>query len=107
MKYRIKKDDKVRVVAGKDKGKIGKVLKLLKDKSRIVVEGINKVKRHSKPTMKNNQGGIIEKEAPIDISNVMVVCNSCLKPARVKIDKLEDGTRVRKCHKCNESIETK
>ncbi len=108
MNYKVKVNDKVKVITGKDKGKIGKVLRLLKDKKKIVVEGINMIKRHSKPTSaKNSQGGIIEKEAPFDISNVMLVCNSCVKPTRVKMHILEDGKRVRKCQKCNEFIDTK
>ena len=101
---KIKINDKVRVVAGKDKEKIGKVLRLLKDKKRVVVEGVNMIKRHSKPSAKNSQGGIIEREAALNISNVMLVCNACIKPTRVKIHKLEDGKKVRKCQKCGEII---
>ena len=89
----IKKDDKVKVIAGKDKGKIGKVLKVNRKKSRILVEKINIVKRHSKPTAQNKQGGILEKEMPIQWSNVMVMCNKCVTPARIQMQRLEDGKK--------------
>ena len=90
----IKKDDKVKVIVGKDQGKIGKVLKVDRKKNRILVEKINMVKRHSKPTNQNRQGGIIEKEMPIQWSNVMVMCGKCVSPARVKMQRLEDGKKV-------------
>ena len=102
----IKKDDKVKVIAGKDKGKIGKVLKVNRKKSRILAEKINIVKRHSKPTQQNRQGGIIEKEMPIQWSNVMVMCNKCVTPARVRMQQLEDGKKVRVCVKCGETLDT-
>jgi large subunit ribosomal protein L24 len=102
----IKKDDKVKVIAGKDKGKIGKVLKVNRKKSRILAEKINIVKRHSKPTQQNRQGGIVEKEMPIQWSNVMVMCNKCVTPARVRMQQLEDGKKVRVCVKCGEALDT-
>ena len=102
----IKKDDKVKVLAGKDKGKIGKVLKVDRKKGGILVEKINIVKRHSKPTQQNRQGGIVEKEMPIQWSNVMVMCGKCVKPARVKIQRLEDGKKIRACVKCGEALDT-
>jgi len=105
VKSHIKKDDKVKVVAGKDKGKIGKVLKIINKKNRVLVENINIVKCHVKPNAQNRQGGIVEKEAPIHLSNVMVMCNSCIKPVRIKMQTLEDGKKVRVCKKCNESID--
>ncbi len=86
----IKKDDKVKVVTGKDKGKIGKVLKVMKKKNRILVENINMVKRHSRPSAKNKQGGIVEGEAAIHWSNVMVMCNKCITPVRMRTQRLED-----------------
>ena len=104
-KSRIKKDDKVKVVAGKDNGKIGKVLRVIKKKNRLVVENIGIVKSHEKPSMKNPQGGIIDMEAPIDCSNVMLMCNHCMSPVRIKMKTLEDGTKVRVCTKCNETID--
>ena len=101
----IKKEDKVKVIAGKDKGKIGKVLNVNRKKSRVLVEKINIVKRHSKPTATNKQGGIVEKEMPIQWSNVMVMCNKCVTPARVKMQRLEDGKKVRVCAKCGEALD--
>ena len=105
IKCLIKKDDKVKVIAGKDRGKIGKVLKVNRKKSRVLVEKINVVKRHSKPSSQNKQGGIIEKEMPIQWSNVMVMCNKCVTPARVKMQRLEDGEKIRVCAKCGEALD--
>lgn len=101
----IKKDDKVKVLAGKDKGKIGKILNVNRKKSRVLVEKINMVKRHSKPSAQTKQGGIIEKEMPIQWSNVMVMCNKCVTPARVKMQRLEDGKKIRICVKCGEALD--
>ena len=101
----IKKDDKVKVVTGKDKGKIGKVLKVMKKKNRILVENINMVKRHSRPSAKNKQGGIVEGEAAIHWSNVMLMCNKCITPVRMRTQRLEDGKKIRVCRKCNEAID--
>ena len=101
----IKKDDKVKVLAGKDKGKIGKILNVNRKKSRVLVEEINMVKRHSKPSAQSKQGGIIEKEMPIQWSNVMVMCNKCVTPARVKMQRLEDGKKIRICVKCGEALD--
>ena len=105
-KIRIRKDDKVKVIAGKDKGKIGKVLKVNRKTNRLLVEKINIVKRHSKPTQQNRQGGIVEKEMPIQWSNVMVMCGKCVRPVRIKMQRLEDGNKVRVCVKCNEALDT-
>ena len=105
-RYRIKKDDKVKVIAGKDKGKMGKVLKILHKKNRVLVENVNMVKRHSKPSSANRQGGIIDNESAIDISNVALMCSKCLQPGRVKMKLLEDGKKARVCLKCNEMIDT-
>lgn len=101
----IKKDDKVKVITGKDKGKIGKVLKVMKKKNRILIENINMVKRHSRPSAKNKQGGIVEGEAAIHWSNVMVMCNKCITPVRMTTQRLEDGKKIRVCRKCNEAID--
>ncbi|MCG8552334.1 MAG: 50S ribosomal protein L24 [Desulfobacterales bacterium] len=106
MKIRIKKDDKVKVLTGKDKGKIGKVLKVVKKTNRIVVENINMVKVHQRPTQENPQGGIVEKAMPMDVSNLMLMCNSCVKPTRIGIKQLDDGNRVRVCKKCNQHIDS-
>jgi len=106
MNCKIRKDDKVMILAGKDKGKIGKVLKILRKKDRILVEGANKVSRHTKANPYANQpGGIVEKEAPIHVSSVAVVCNACAKATRVGYRVNEDGKKVRFCKKCNETIQ--
>ena len=104
-KYHIKKNDKVMVVAGKEKGKTGKVLRVLPKKDRAVVEKVNFIKRHMRPGAHSRQGGIVEKENPINISNLMVVCGKCTDPTRVGRRVLEDGSRVRYCKKCDEIIE--
>ncbi|MBT8357697.1 MAG: 50S ribosomal protein L24 [Desulfobacterales bacterium] len=101
----IKKDDKVKVITGKDKGKIGKVLRVIEKKNRLLVENINMVKRHSRPSAKNKQGGIIEGEAAIHWSNVMLMCNKCITPVRIKTQHLEDGKKIRVCGKCSEAID--
>ncbi len=104
--FRIHKDDKVVVVAGKDAGKIGKVVKILRKSDRIVVEKVNMVKRHVRPNPYRQQpGGIIEKEMPLHISNVMVMCDSCAKAAKIGYRYTEDGKKVRFCKKCNEIID--
>lgn len=102
---RIKKDDRVKVVAGKEKGKIGKVLKVLHDKERLIVENVNFVKCHTRPGGKTPRGGIIEKEASIQWSNLMLMCDKCINPIKVKMQRLEDGRKVRVCRKCGEIID--
>jgi large subunit ribosomal protein L24 len=104
-KCQLKKDDKVKVLAGKDKGKVGKVLKVLRKNERVLVENINNVKRHTRPNAQNRQGGIIETEAPIHWSNVQLMCNKCIAPVRIKMQRLDDGKKVRVCRKCNEVID--
>ena len=104
-KCRIKKDDKVKVITGKDKGKIGKVLKVIRKKNRVLVENVNMVKRHAKPSAQNRQGGIIEGEAAIHWSNLMLMCSKCMAPTRIKIQLLDDGKKVRACSKCDEIID--
>ncbi len=93
------------MIAGKDRGKIGKVLKVVRKKDRVLVENINVVKRHSKPTAKQRQGGIVEMESPVHWSNLMLMCNKCLKPGRIKTKRLDDGNKVRICSKCGEQID--
>jgi large subunit ribosomal protein L24 len=104
-KSKLKKDDKVKVLTGKDRGKIGKVLKVDRKKQRVLVEHVNMIKKHQRPTAQNRQGGIVESEAPLDWSNVMVMCNKCVKPVRIKMQQLDDGKKVRVCRKCNEQID--
>lgn len=100
---KIKKKDIVLVIAGKDKGKKGEVLKILPKEERIIVSKINIVKKHVRPTQ-TQPGGIREIEQPIHISNVMLVCPKCTQPTRVKIDFLPEGKKVRICKKCGEMI---
>jgi len=102
---RIRKNDTVTIIAGKDKGKRGKVRRVLPKEDRVVVEGINMIKRHSRAHRAARQAGIIELEAPIHISNVTMVCNKCGKPTRVGFRFLADGKKVRICHSCNEVID--
>jgi large subunit ribosomal protein L24 len=106
MKTKIKKDDKVKVLTGKDKGKIGKVLRIVKKTNRVVIENINVVKVNQKPTQANPQGGIVEKNMPVHVSNLMIMCNSCVKPTRISMKLLEDGKRVRICKQCNQQIDS-
>jgi len=101
---RITKGDKVIVISGEDRGKEGVVLKTNPSANRAIVEGINFLKRHMKPTQKNPQGGIVEKEAPINISNLMVICGKCNAGVKTKITRLSDGGKVRACKKCGEMI---
>ena len=101
---RIKKGDTVKVIAGKDKDKEGKVLSVDQKNARVVVEGVNMVTRHTKPKKMGEAGGRIEKEAPIDASNVMIYCPSCKKGVRVGYA-VVDGKKVRVCKKCNKSIQ--
>lgn len=101
----VKKNDKVIVLSGKERGKIGAILKVDTEKDRVVIEKINMVKRHTRPGGKNAQGGIVEKEAPIHISNLMVICNRCAEPTRLGKRTLEDGSKVRVCKKCGELID--
>ena len=100
----IKKNDTVLVVTGKEKGKKGRVISVNPAKSKILIERINIIKRHMKPSKKYSQGGIIEKEAPLHISNVMLVCSKCNKPTRIGNTVLSDGKKARICKKCKEVI---
>jgi large subunit ribosomal protein L24 len=104
-KRNIRKDDTVVVIAGKEKGKSGKVLKVIPSKGRVVVEKINIVKCHTRPTSEQKQGGIIEKEAPLDISKVQLRCPKCNRGRRVGRKRLEDGTKVRVCGSCKEVLD--
>ncbi|MDN5346959.1 MAG: large subunit ribosomal protein [Clostridia bacterium] len=103
-KVHVKKGDTVVVISGKDAGKRGKVLQVIPDKQRVVVEGVNIVKRHMRPTPKI-KGGIIEKEAPLASSKVMLYCEKCDRPVRVGRRILADGTKMRVCKKCGEAID--
>ena len=97
----IRKNDNVVVTTGKDRGKRGRVLRMTPDKNRLVVEGVNIIKRHTKANpQKNIKGGLVEREAPLHASNVQLVCPECGKPTRIGKKLLEDGRKVRVCRKC-------
>lgn len=104
VKLHVKKGDTVLVLSGKDKGKQGKIVEALPKKAKVVIEGVNQVKRHTKPSQANPQGGIITKEAPINASKVMLVCPACKKATRIKKTKVA-GVTVRVCKKCGEVID--
>ncbi len=101
---KIKKDDNVKILTGKDKGKTGKVLAVFPEKERALVQGLNLVKKHMRRTKEDQQGGVIQKESSISISNLMVVCQKCSKPTRIGFSTLSDGTKIRICKKCKELI---
>jgi large subunit ribosomal protein L24 len=101
---KVVKNDNVIIVTGNYKGKKGKVLKVFPKENRVIVEGVNFMKRHTRPTQKNQQGGIIEKEAPIHISNLMVICPKCDTPSRLGRKMLENRKYVRVCKSCGEML---
>ncbi len=101
----IKKGDIVLVLAGKDAGKKGKVLKVFPEKNRVAVEGINRVKKHQRPNRAIPQGGILRIESPMHASNVMLLCGKCNKPTRVGHRTLENGDKVRVCKRCGEILD--
>ena len=102
----IRKNDNVVVTTGKDRGKRGRVLRVVPDKNRLVVEGVNIIKRHTKANpQKQIKGGVVEREAPLHASNVQMVCPECGKPTRLGRKLLEDGRKVRICRKCNEVVD--
>ena len=102
---RIRRDDMVRVLGGKERGKQGQVREVLPRQQRLVVQGLNMVKRHQRPRTQGTQAGIIEKEAPIHISNVKLICRSCQKPVRVGFRVRRDGVKIRACRACGEDID--
>ncbi len=103
-KFRIKKGDSVEVVQGKEAGKRGKVLRVLREEERVVVERVNFIKRHVRPSKKTPQGGVIEREAGMHISNVKLVCPSCSQPVRVGV-RIEGEDKIRYCKKCNVQVD--
>jgi len=104
-KIHVKKGDTVLVITGKNAGKKGKVVEVLPKDNRLVVEGVNVVKRHTKPSQQMPQGGIVEKEAPIAVSNVMIFCSKCNSPRRINKEILANGKKVRVCNKCGEAFD--
>lgn len=105
MALEIKKNDTVMVITGNEKGKRGRVLDVYPKKGRLLVEKLNIIKKHMKPSKKYSQGGIIEKEASIHRSNVIIVCPKCDKPSRIGHKMLENGRKIRICKKCNEIMD--
>ena len=101
----IRKNDSVMVITGKERGKTGKVLRVLPEKGALVIERINLVKRHSKPRGPQQPGGIVEKEASIHASNIMIMCDKCNAPVRVGHKLLGDGKKVRVCRRCGEALD--
>ena len=102
---KIRKGDTVMVIAGKEKGKSGKVERIQSDRNRVVVEGLNMVIRHMKPRPDVRQAGRVQKESSMHLSNIMLVCNKCSKPTRVRATHLDDGKKVRICQLCRETID--
>jgi len=102
---KIKKNDNVLVIAGKDKGKKGKVRFAYPREDKVVVEGVNFIKKHTRASGQARQAGIVEREAPLDVSNVMLICGKCNKPARVAYRTLADGKKVRYCKVCQEVLD--
>lgn len=104
MAVHVRKGDTVEVIGGRNRGKRGRVLRVFPDRGRLIVEGVNVVKRHAKPTQKLPQGGIVQKEAKIAASKVMLVCGKCGEAVRFGHDHLPDGSKVRVCRNCGEQI---
>lgn len=101
---KVRKGDIVQAIKGKDAGKKGKVLNILTESKRALVEGINLVKKHKRQTRQDQQGGIVSIEAPISVSNLMLFCKSCQRPVRVGFSILKDSTKARICKSCKEAI---
>jgi large subunit ribosomal protein L24 len=101
----VRRGDTVAVITGRERGKRGKVLRVLTDKNRVLVEHVNMIKKHQRPTQKLRQGGIIEREGALALSNVLLVCSRCDKPTRTGIKVLTDGRKVRTCKKCGEPVD--
>lgn len=104
-KVHVKKDDNVFVLTGKNAGKTGKVLKVLAEDARVIVEGVNMSVKHKKPRGRNQQGGIINQESAISSSNVMLICGKCKRPSKIGHKILENGEKVRVCKSCGEVID--
>ena len=102
----LKVNDQFEVITGRDKGRVGKIIKVYKKSDKALVERINMIKRHTKARAEGQEGQIVDKEAPIHVSNLMLVCPKCTNTVRVARKTLDDGTKVRICKKCSESVET-
>ncbi len=104
-RYKVRKDDNVMVMKGKAKGKTGRVVRVIPESAKLIVEKLNMAKRHYKPSKKYPHGGIVEKELPIAVANVMILCGKCKGPVRVGRKLLEDGKKVRYCKSCKEVLD--
>jgi large subunit ribosomal protein L24 len=103
-KFKVRKNDTVMIIVGRDRGKTGKVLRVLPVQGRVIVERLNIIKRHTKPRGAASPGGIVEREAPLDISNVMVLCDRCNAPVRIGLKFAADGSRSRMCRRCGDVV---
>ena len=104
-KIGFKKGDKVLVITGEERGKKGKIVSISPKKTEVIVEGVNFLKKHSKPTQKTPQGGIVKQEGSLYTSNIRLICNKCNKPTAIRREKIKEGKRVRVCKKCGEIID--
>lgn len=102
---KVKKGDVVKVISGNDRGKRGEVMKVLRESERLIVKGVNIITRHQRPTARQREGGIIEREGTINISNVLVICPACDRPTRIGFRLSETGEKLRVCKQCQETFE--
>jgi large subunit ribosomal protein L24 len=105
LRVQIRRNDSVIVISGKERGKTGKVLRVHREENSVIIERVNLVKRHTKPRGPQQPGGIVEKEAAIDASNVMILCDKCNAPVRVGRKMLSDGKKIRICRRCKEALD--
>jgi large subunit ribosomal protein L24 len=105
MRTLVRRGDTVAVLTGRERGKRGRVLRVQPERGRVLVEHVNMIKKHQRPTQRLRQGGIIEREGFLHLSNVMVVCGRCDRPARTRVERLADGRKVRVCKRCGESVD--
>jgi large subunit ribosomal protein L24 len=105
VRIRLKKNDLVEVISGKEEGKTGKVMKVLREKNQVLVEKVNMIKRHTRPSPTTGQGGIVEKEAPLQVSKVMLICPKCATATRFRLTVTAEGKKARVCMKCKELID--
>ena len=105
VKVRLKKNDLIEVTTGKEKGKTGKILKVLREKNQVLIEKVNFIKRHTRPSPTTGQGGIVEKEAPLGVAKVKLICPRCATGTRIRMTQTAEGKKVRACLKCKEIID--
>jgi large subunit ribosomal protein L24 len=105
VKVRLKKNDLVEVTTGKERGKTGKILRVIREKNQVVIEKVNLIKRHTRPSPTTGQGGIVEKEAPVFVSKVKLICPKCATTTRIRMTQTGEGKKVRVCLKCKELID--